>query len=173
MQDHRNAGTGSAPRRANTPPPAGNVHGLGLVDALRVDLQGAQLAWLAAEVDIVRHCLDDELTHLRARYDELPDAVKQNPCSGAREAEDELDRRAYQLQVLAMVAEQLPISGEAAAAATASPWEERAGAPDLERVGEPVAVVAPAALMTVLIRGATRHVTDARQGAARARPRRR
>jgi hypothetical protein len=62
-----------------------------------------------------------------------------------------------------MIREQLPINGEAAAAAVASPWREAAddGAPALERVEGPVAVVGPAALMTVLIRGAPRNAADA------------
>ena len=63
-----------------------------------------------------------------------------------------------------MIAEQVPISREAAAAAVASPWAEPPTtiAPAQERVeGPPVAVVGPAALMTVLIRGATRNVADA------------
>jgi hypothetical protein len=163
MQPHRNAGTGLTPPRANTPPPAGNVHGLGLVDALRIELQPAQLPWLTAEIDIVRYRLEDEIEHVRARHDELPEVAKKDRWPSAREAEEELDRRAYQLQILAMVGEQLPISGEAAAAATTSPWREPDDddAPELECVEEPVAAVAPAALMTVLIRGATRHVTEA------------
>jgi hypothetical protein len=167
MHDHRNAGT-EPPRRANTPPPGGNVHGLGLVDALRVDLQPAQLPWLAAEIDIVRYCLEDELAHLRARYDELPEAVKKNPLSSAREDEQEIERRAYQLEVLAIIGEQLPISAAAAAAAVASPWDNEVDdAPETDRAEGPVAVAGPAALMTVLIRGATRHAAEALADALR------
>src|ERR671935_1215875 len=46
MQGNGNAGINRAPRRASTPPPTGNVRGLGLVDALRVDLAPPQLPWL-------------------------------------------------------------------------------------------------------------------------------
>ncbi len=65
MHHHRNAGAALAPRRASTPPPAGPVQGLGLVDAFRIDLDPAQLPWLAAEIDIVQYCLEDELAHQR------------------------------------------------------------------------------------------------------------
>jgi hypothetical protein len=54
MQIHRNAGAEFAPRRAATPPPAGNVHGLGLVDALSIDVDPVQVPWLTAEIDISR-----------------------------------------------------------------------------------------------------------------------
>lgn len=163
MHPHRNAGAEPAPRRATAPPPAGDVHGLGVVDALRIDVQPSQLPWLAAEIEILRYCLEDELAHRRARYDELAEAAREHRWPSAREAEQELERRTYQLQVLAMIREQLPISGDAAAAAVASPWgkPDDDAAPGPERVEGPVAVVGPAALMTVLIGGATRHVADA------------
>ncbi|MGH2949609.1 MAG: hypothetical protein ACRDPC_25690 [Solirubrobacteraceae bacterium] len=162
MHRNRNAGAEPAPRRANTPPPAGNVHGLGLVDALRIDLQPAQLPWLAAEIDIVRYCLEDELEHARARYDELPEAAKKERRPDARDAEEEVARRAYQLQALAMIRQQVPISGDAAAAAVAGPWADTAdqASPEHERPGEPIPVAGPAALMTVLIGGAMRHAGE-------------
>src|SRR5215218_1293199 len=106
MQSNRNAGAAAAPRRANTPPPGGNVHGLGLVDALRIDLKPAQLPWLVAEIDIVRYCLEDELKHVRARYNELPEAAKRDRRPDARDAEEELERRAYQIQALVMIGQQ-------------------------------------------------------------------
>jgi hypothetical protein len=164
MHHHRNAGAEPAPRRASTPPPHGTVHGLGVVDALRIDLDPEQLPWLAAEIDTLRYCLEDELAHRCARYYELPGAAKQDRRGRARDAERELERRAYQLQALAMIREQVPISREAVAAAVASPWRKPVDCitPAVERVeGPPIAVVGPAALMTVLIRGATRNVADA------------
>jgi hypothetical protein len=164
MHHHRNAGAELAPGRAATPPPAGNVQGLGVVDALRIDVQPEQLPWLAAELDTLRYCLEDELAHRRARCNELAEAAKgEQRYPTAREAEQELERRAYQLHVLAMIREQLPISSETAAAAVARPWGEPGDddAPAPERVEGSDAVVGPAALMTVLIRGATRNVADA------------
>src|ERR671922_2039180 len=153
MQSNRNAGAGTARRRANTPPPAGNVHGLGLVDVLRIDLQPAQLPWLAAEIDTVRYCLEDELEHARTRYDELPEVTRKERWQDARDAEEEIERRAYQLQALAMVGDQLPISAAATAATVAGPWAEAAdeAPPEDERPDEPIAVAGPAALMTILI----------------------
>jgi hypothetical protein len=165
MHPHGNASAEPAPRRAAAPPPpTGNVHGLGVVDALRIDFEPGQLPWLAAEIDTLRYCLEDELAHSCARYYELPDAAKQDRRGPAREAERELERRAYQLQALAMICEQVPISREAVAAAVASPWRKPVDdiTPAAARVeGPPIAVVGPAALMTVLIRGATRNVADA------------
>ena len=169
MQGNRNAGAGTARRRANTPPPAGNVHGLGLVDALRIDLQPAQLPWLAAEIDTVRYCLEDELEHARTRYDELPEVTRKERWQDARDAEEEVERRAYQLQALAMVGDQLPISAAATAATVAGPWSAAADrpAPEDERPAEPTAVAGPAALMTILIGGAMRHAAEALGAAVR------
>jgi hypothetical protein len=163
MQGNRNAGAEVAPRRANTPPPAGNVHGLGLVDALRVELQPEQLPWLATEIDTVRYCLEDELEHMSARYEELPEAARKESRHDARDAEEELERRAYQLQALAMVGDQLPISTAATAATVAGPWGEAADQPrpEDESPAEPIAVAGPAALMTILIGGAMRHAAEA------------
>jgi hypothetical protein len=163
MHRNRNAGADPAPRRADTPPPAGTVHGLGLVDALRVDLQPAQLPWLVAEIDIVRYCLEDELEHVRARYNELPETAKKQRRADAREAEEELERRAYQIQALAMIGQQVPISGEAAAAMVAGRWARPpdGASAEVECAEQPVAVAGPAALMTMLISGATRHAAEA------------
>ena len=72
MHHHRNAGAELAPRRATTPPPAGSVHGLGVVDALRIDLEPGQLPWLAAEIDTLRYCLEDELAHQRPAMTSCP-----------------------------------------------------------------------------------------------------
>jgi hypothetical protein len=162
MHRNRNGGADPTPRRASTPPPPGNVHGLGLVDALRIDLQPAQLPWLVAEIDIVRYCLEDELEHVRARYEELPEAARKERREDARDAQEELERRAYQIQALAMIGQQVPISSEAAAV-VAGPWGGSAddASPELECVEEPVAVAGPAALMTMLISGATRHAAEA------------
>jgi hypothetical protein len=61
-----------------------------------------------------------------------------------------------------MIRDQLPITDEAVARAVASPWRHgRDAGPEPEQVEASVAVVGPAALMTVLSRGATRAVADA------------
>jgi hypothetical protein len=163
MHRNRNASADPTPRRANTPSPAGNVHGLGLVDALRIDLQPTQLPWLAVAIDIVQYCLEDELEHVRARYNELPKYAKKERRPDARDAEEERDRRAYQIQALAMIGQQVPISSAAAAAMAAGPWGEAGddARPDGEHPGELIAVAGPAALMTLLISGATRLAAEA------------
>jgi hypothetical protein len=168
MQRNRSSGAEPAPRRANIPPPAGNVHGLGLVDALRVDLQPEPLPWLAAQIDIVRYCLEDELGHARAR-EKLSESARKEGRQDARDAEEEVERRAYELQALAMIGDQLPTSAAATAAVVAGPWAEPTdpGSSKDERPAEPLAVAGPAALMTIVIGGAMRHAAEALREALR------
>jgi hypothetical protein len=169
MHHHRTAGAAHAPRRASTPPVTGPVHGLGLVDAFCIDVDPAQLPWLAAEIDIVQYCLEDELAHQRKGYEELPAEAKEQGWPKARDAERELDRRAYQLQALAMIRDQLPINSEAARVGTANPWDIPADDTEghVNSDTTPVAVVGPAALMTIVIRGVTHRVADALAEAVR------
>jgi hypothetical protein len=129
MHHHRNPGTAAAPRRAGPPPAAGPVQGLGLVDAFRIDVAPAQLRWLAAEIDTVRYCLEDELAHHRKRHEQPPAVPDEQGRPNAREAGQELDRRAYQLQVLAMIRDQLPISSEAPGPAPPAPGTHRPRTP--------------------------------------------
>jgi hypothetical protein len=156
MQNHRNDGGEQAPRPANPSPPLGSVHGLGESHALRVDLQPVQLPWLADEIDTLRATIREEHGLAVSRHDELP------PAADGAEAEAEVDRRAYQLRVLAMIREQLPLSSAVAAASIASPWEDHDElAWELARITAPVTVVGPARAMLVLIRGSARNVADA------------
>ena len=82
MQDESNA---------SNPPAPSAVRGLGVVDALCVELEPGQVAWLADEVDVVAGCAAE-------RLDRLP------PDAG----EQELAAHAYRIEVLAMVRAQLP-----------------------------------------------------------------
>jgi hypothetical protein len=158
MQSNRNDGEELPSRSANPPPPIGNVHGLGESRALRVDLQPVQLAWLADEIDTLRASVEDELSRERARYEALP-AVPEGP---AADIEAEIDRRVYQLHVLAMVREQVPLESAVVAACVANPWDEpNELARDVARFTAPVTVVGPARGVLVLIRGAARNVADA------------
>jgi hypothetical protein len=163
MQDNRNETSEPAPRRANTPPPVGEVHGLGLVDVLRVELRPAQQPWLVDEIEALRRSCETDIAGLRERHDGSRDAPDQGGPE-VRDVERQLDSLAYKLRVLAMIREQLPLGSQAAAAAVASPWEgppERA-APEPERPGEePRVVVGPAAVITQLVEGATRSVAEA------------
>ena len=84
--------------------------------------------------------------------------------SGDRPFSDdaELHRRAYQLQVLGMIREQLPVGSPVVAACIASPWNRPSDlALELARITAPVTVIGPARGMLVLIRGAARNVTMA------------
>jgi hypothetical protein len=156
MQDHRNDGGEQAPRPANPSAPLGSVHALGESQALRVDLQPVQLPWLAYEIDTLRGPILEEHERAFACYDELP------PAANRAEAEAEVHRRAYQLRLLAMIREQLPMSSAVVAAAIASPWEDHDEILwELARITAPVTVVGPARAMLVLVRGSARNVADA------------
>jgi hypothetical protein len=162
MHSNRKGGAEPAPRRANTPPPVGGVHGLGLVDALRVELGPEQQAWLVDEIDALRQSCETDIAFLRERHQGSPDAPEEAE-SEAREAERQIDDLAYKLQVLAMIREQLPVADEAAAAAVASPWESRPDHPTTqpEAAGAPVAVVGPAAVITQLVEATARSIAAA------------
>jgi hypothetical protein len=158
MQTNRNDGEELPARSANPPPPIVNVHGLGESRAMRVDLQPVQLAWLADEIDTLRASIEDELSRERARYEALP-ALSEGQVA---DMEAEVHRRAYQLHILAMVREQVPLEAAVVAACVADPWDQpNELALDVARITAPVTVVGPARGMLVLIRGATRNVADA------------
>jgi hypothetical protein len=156
MQNHRNDGGEQAPSPANPSPPLDSVHGLGESHALRVDLQPVQLPWLADEIDTLQGTIREEHERVLARCEELS-------LVGQRaEADAEVHRRAYQLRVLAMIREQLPVSSAVAAASIASPWEAHDEIVwELARITAPVTVVGPARAMLVLVRGSARNVADA------------
>jgi hypothetical protein len=158
MQVNRNDGEELPRRSANPSPPITHVHGLGESRALRVDLEAVQLPWLADEIDTLRSSIESELVRERARYE----GVTPTSEGSAADLETEVHRRAYQLHVLAMIREQIPLEEAVAAACVASPWDEpNELAQDIARITAPVTVVGPARGMLVLIRGATRNVGDA------------
>jgi hypothetical protein len=169
MQTHRNDDGESPQRRANPSPPVANrVHGLGESHALRVDFEPVQLPWLADEIDTLRSSIEDELVRACADHDQQAAGTMGERSPAAREAEDELDRRTYQLQVLSMIREQVPVSAPIVAACVASPWSEPSElASELARITAPVTVVGPARAMLILIRGAARNVADAHGDALR------
>jgi hypothetical protein len=163
MQDNRNDGADSTRRRANPSPPVSNVCGLGESHALRVELRPVQLPWLSDEIDELRRPIEEAIAGERARHDQLTAGDGDAGSPEALEVSTEIDRRTYQLKVLAMIREQLPISDEAVAARVASPWEANGERPveELDAVEQPVRVVGPAQGVLVLIRGAVRNVTAA------------
>jgi hypothetical protein len=130
---------------------------------LRVELRAVQLPWLTDEIDELRRPITEAIAGERARHDQLTAEDRDPQAPEALEVSAEIDRRAYQLKVLAMIREQLPIGDAAVATAVASPWRAKGERPDeaVDRIMPPVAVVGPAQGMLVPIRGATRNVTGA------------
>jgi hypothetical protein len=154
MQDHRIAG--DLPESpANPSPPIGNVHGLGESHALRVDLLPVQVPWLADEVETLRACVSDEFARARVRHE------RGLAAGSGSERDAEVDRRVYQMRVLGMIREQLPLTAAAVAAAVGDPWRPDEAALEVARLTAPVTVVGPARAMLVLVRGAARNVADA------------
>ena len=78
-------------RTASTPPAPSAVRGLGVVDALCVELEPVQVAWLADEIDVAGRCAREHLAELPAGHDA-----------------DELADREYEIEALAMIRAQLP-----------------------------------------------------------------
>jgi hypothetical protein len=155
MQDHRSAGE-LPESRANPSPPIGDVHGLGESHALRVDLRPVQAPWLADEIDTLRAVIGEELAVARARHDQL----SASPGTSSETA-GEVERRIYQLRVLGMIREQLPVTPDVVAACVGDPWQPDDRAQEAARITAPVTVVGPARGMLVLIRGAATNVADA------------
>lgn len=138
MQSHRIAGEadGSARRPVQRSSIAG-VQGLGVSDALRIELDPCQVPWLVDEIDALRDVVDDAQAHQRARWEAVTETVRRARLPEAVEVEDELDRLRYEARVLEMVRDQL------------------VRRPDREA---PVAVFGPARIMAELVRGTARHV---------------
>jgi hypothetical protein len=155
MQDHRIAG--ELPESpANPSPPIATVHGLGESHALRADLLPVQVPWLADEVRALRACVNEELAIARAQHDPAKAAA------GSRSDLDaESDRRLYQLRMLRMIREQVPLADPVVAACVEDPWQPDDAALEVARLTAPVTVVGPARAMLVLVRGAARNVADA------------
>jgi hypothetical protein len=167
MQDHRIDDGQRALRRACASPPAANgVYGLGESHALRVDFSPMQLPWLAVEIDSLRSTVQAELARVRARLGQT--GIAREGSSSTNELEAEVERREYQLQVLGMVRDQVPVSPPVARAGVTSPWDEP-GELVLEfaDLTERVTVVGPARGMLVLIHGAATSVADALAAALR------
>ena len=149
MQEHRTAERAAS--AASAPPALGTVQGLGLVDALRVELGQPQVPWLIAEMDDLRASFEGELSRALVSYDELPDFAKQERTARARDLEQEVERRAYQLKALAMIRDQIPLGpddqggqGDSAPA--------RAAATEAALVSDtPLSLVGPAVLITALL----------------------
>jgi hypothetical protein len=167
MQEHRTAGAPPAPSPPNAPPAIGSVQAFGVVDALRVDVQRAHLPWLVAEIDDLRASLERLLHRERASYDELSDIAKRHRSARVRELEQEIARREYQLQTLAMIRGQLPVTFDTAGVGD-MPADAAASRSSEPLSDAPASLVGPAVLIAELLAGsafrAARTLTEALPG---------
>jgi hypothetical protein len=93
-----------------------------------------QVPWLADEIDTLRSAILEALRRDR-------DVARQPGATG-----DEVDRRRYQLRVLAMIREQLLISASVVSAVVSDPWQDVSElAWAAARITAPVTVVGPRA----------------------------
>jgi hypothetical protein len=148
------AGTEAASGHFNPPPAAGNVRGLGVVDALCVDLEPAHLRWLPDALRELDTRLNRSRTEAKDRYDALHDFATERRSREARQLEQEVGRREYQLRALAMMNDQVAATPEDRARDSTAPDGPRPG------VGNRRAIVGPAPLMREVIAIATGMVLD-------------
>jgi hypothetical protein len=90
------------------------VRGLGVSDALQVELEDVQLSWLIDELEEMRGPLEESLQLARARCID-------DPADGA--AAEELEATEHQLRLLRMVRAQLPPSGHGGRVSFVGPTE--------------------------------------------------
>lgn len=64
------------------------------------NFEPVQPPWLADEIDTLRSCIEDELARARAARDQVVAGAADGRSPGADDAEGEVARREYQLQVL-------------------------------------------------------------------------
>ena len=132
MQPHRIDPSAQAPLIPARPPRVGSAVGLGLTDALRVDLMPCQLSAFAEEIDALREPLQLTLDRARAEWDDVANEALAAGATAYRDAEEELAAAAYRVRLLAAISSQLP-------ATTAV---------------EPVTIVGPAGMVSTLIANA-------------------
>jgi hypothetical protein len=87
----------SEPSAVNASPARGTVSGLGVCDALRVELLSFQLPWLIDELEEMRGPLEEELQRARAAA-----------SSATGDADDDEGARQYELRLLRVMRGQLP-----------------------------------------------------------------
>jgi hypothetical protein len=135
MQANRTDGEPRCTCRAYDVPEPSSVQGLGLCDALRIQLQSCQIAGAIEELDARHEPLRESFEHARTRWDEL--AERDGGPADAR-VEADLSRSAYALRVHTRLRAQLPT-----AAHEASVW-----------------LVGPGSTMTSLVAGAVVSAVD-------------
>jgi hypothetical protein len=105
--------------------------------------------WLADEIDTLRGAIGEALAM------ELEERLEP-PGEPSAEA----DRRRYQLRVLGMIRDQLPLTQRVWSRSSATRGRSQAIWRGAARITSAVVVVGPARAMLVLIRGAARNVAD-------------
>jgi hypothetical protein len=111
------------------------VQGLGLCDALRVELAPCQIAAAIDELEERRGPLNEAYEHARTRWDEVADREREPETTKLQE---ELSKSAYALRVLTMLRGQLPTA----------------------RHETPVILVGPASTISSIVSAAVRNVAD-------------
>jgi hypothetical protein len=81
---------------------AARVCGLGVCDALRMDLDPVQLPWLIEELEEMRGPLEEQLEHARAEHERRDD----------EESARDLAEREYQLRLLRLMRTRLAVPGD-------------------------------------------------------------
>jgi hypothetical protein len=138
MQAHRSDLSAARRLRPTPPPGQGTVYGLGLTDALRVELQPCQLSELIDELDALREPLGEAFERARAEWGALTSRADGDPLGVAAAAEQRLEGAAYALRILTAIRSQVP-------------------APGIDR---PFAIVGPATTISTIITGAAQNAAD-------------
>jgi hypothetical protein len=136
MQHNRIDGQVTDGRSDRPVPNPSRVKGLGLSDALRVELEPCQIAGLIDELEERRGPLNEAFEQARTRWEAI---VEQEPAPwNAASLKHELSRSAYALRILRMLRAQLPA------------LDQR----------EPVVVVGPARAISGLIAAVAQNAVD-------------
>jgi hypothetical protein len=122
--------------RIVAPPARARVQGLGLCDALRVELEPGQIAGVIDELEERRGPLHEAFENARARWDAL--AGHERTGQRANELERDLSASAYALEVSSALRAQLPARGGDA----------------------PVVMVGPASTMADIVTACARNAVD-------------
>lgn len=138
MQTHRSGLPPTAILSPSPVPRVGSVQGLGLTDALRVELRMCQVSDFVEVVEELRGPLVEAYVHARRDWLSLSRGETVAPPEAVSAAEEELSIAAYKLRVNAAIRAQMPPT----------------------RADEPIMVVGPATTISAIIDGATRDVAE-------------
>jgi hypothetical protein len=123
MQTHRTALL-AQPQLVPTPvPPVGTVVGLGVTDALRVELQPCQIEALLDELDELARPLAETYDQARRRSLEISRLGERAWPASVQEAERDLTAAAYALRALTALRAQVPSTRPMASLALVGPTD--------------------------------------------------